>query len=125
MGHELTHHPDQFASDPVSPRHTPTDPMLFRGGAIVLVALLPLLTLTPHVWVPATAVAILVVVLFAVRRRSALRLSLVPWRALGIAIALVVLFETATHTDSPTSSWLSPGEDTSPRSCCGSRGRAP
>ena len=71
------------------------DRVLFLASAGVLVALLPLLALVRDVWVPATAAALILIVLFAVRRRQALRLSLVPWQALGLAAALFVIVEAA------------------------------
>lgn len=73
----------------------PSDRVLFWGATGVLVILLPLLTLTHDVWIPATVAALLLVGLFAVRRRHVLRVSLVPWQAIGLAAALFVLVETA------------------------------
>jgi Na+/H+ antiporter NhaD/arsenite permease-like protein len=73
----------------------PSDRVLFWGATGVLVVLLPLLTLTHDVWIPASAAALLLVGLFAVRRRHVLRPSLVPWQAIGLAAALFVLVETA------------------------------
>ncbi|MFE7508277.1 SLC13 family permease [Promicromonospora sp. NPDC057488] len=84
-----------FSTYQVPPQRVPADPVLFWGAALVLLVLLPLLAFTPHVWVPATAAAVVLAVLFLVRRRSALRPALVPWQALGIAGSLFVLVETA------------------------------
>lgn len=84
-----------FGSYSVSPRRDSADPVLFWGTAVVLVVLLPLLAFAAEVWIPATAAAAIAVTLFALRRREALRLTLVPWRALGIAVSLFVIFETA------------------------------
>lgn len=77
------------------PRSAPSDPVLFWGAAGVLVLLLPLLALVSEVWMPAAVAAVILVVLFAIRRRHVLRLALVPWRALALAVALFVLVETA------------------------------
>jgi arsenical pump membrane protein len=71
------------------------DRILLMVASIVTLVLLPMLVLTTEVWIPAAAAALVLVVLFAVRRRTALRLGLVPWQALGIALALFVLVETA------------------------------
>ncbi|WP_449407409.1 SLC13 family permease [Microbacterium maritypicum] len=73
----------------------PSDRVLYWGATGILLALLPLLALTHDVWIPATAAAVLLIVLFAVRRPHVLRLSLVPWQAIGLATALFVLVETA------------------------------
>lgn len=79
----------------VPPRRTPADGPLFWVSAVVLAALLPALALTPHVWVPAAIAAIALLGVVVVRRRHVLRLSLVPWQALAIAISLFVLVEAA------------------------------
>lgn len=73
----------------------PSDGVLFWGAAGVLVVLMPVLALTHDVWIPATAAAIALIVLFAVRRRHVLRSSLVPWQAIGLAAALFVIVEAA------------------------------
>lgn len=91
----VVHRRTLFASYRVPPRGTASDRTLFWGAAGVLIVLLPLLTLTHDVWIPAAAAALLLLALFAVRRRHVLRLSLVPWQALGLAAALFVLVETA------------------------------
>lgn len=72
-----------------------SDRVLFWGAAGILLVLMPLLALTHDVWIPATIAAVLLVGLFAVRRRHVLRPSLVPWQAIGLATALFVLVETA------------------------------
>ncbi|MFI6423980.1 SLC13 family permease [Promicromonospora sp. NPDC050880] len=84
-----------FSTYQVPAQRVPSDPVLFWGAGLVLLVLLPLLAVTPHVWVPATAAVVVLVVLFLVRRRSALRPALVPWQALGLAASLFVLVETA------------------------------
>lgn len=91
----IVHRRTLFGGYRVPPPGTPSDRTLFWGAAAVLIVLLPLLTLTHDVWIPASAAALLMIVLFAVRRRHVLRLSLVPWQALGLAAALFVLVETA------------------------------
>lgn len=91
----VVHRRTLFGSYQVPRTARPSDRHLFWGAAAVLIVLLPLLTLTHDVWIPATAAALLMLVLFAIRRRHVLRLSLVPWQALGLAAALFVLVETA------------------------------
>ncbi|MFS0912261.1 SLC13 family permease [Microbacterium sp. 179-I 3D2 NHS] len=73
----------------------PSDRVLFWGSSGILLALMPLLALTHDVWIPATAAAVLLVALFAVRRPHVLRVTLVPWQAIGLATALFVLVQTA------------------------------
>lgn len=73
----------------------PSDRVLFWGAAGVLLLLMPLLALTHDVWIPATVAAVSLIVLFGIRRRHVLRLSLVPWQAIGLAGALFVVVETA------------------------------
>ncbi|WP_308010774.1 SLC13 family permease [Streptomyces sp. AC495_CC817] len=91
----LRHRRALFGAYRVPSPALPADRVLFWSAAAVLLALLPLLAVVPEVWIPATAAAAVLVVLFAVRRRHVLRLSLVPWRALALAGALFVLVETA------------------------------
>ncbi|MFJ6533640.1 SLC13 family permease [Microbacterium sp. NPDC091662] len=73
----------------------PADPTLFWSATGILLVLMPLLALTHDVWIPATVAALALICLFAVRRRRALRLSLVPWQALALAASLFVLVEAA------------------------------
>ncbi|MDQ0727093.1 SLC13 family permease [Microbacterium sp. W4I20] len=91
----VVHRRTLFGAYRVPQPGTPSDPVLFWGAVAVLIVLLPLLTLTHDVWIPASAAALLLLVLFAVRRRHVLRLGLVPWSAVGLAAALFVLVETA------------------------------
>ena len=91
----VVHRRTLFGAYRVPQPGTPSDRVLFWGAVGVLVVLLPLLTLTHDVWIPATVAALSMLVLFAVRRRHVLRLGLVPWQALGLAAALFVLVETA------------------------------
>ena len=94
----------------------PADPTLFWSATGILLVLMPLLALTHDVWIPATVAALALIVLFAVRRRRVLRLSLVPWQAIALAASLFVLVEAA-HAQglldfltSPTASGDSPGD---------------
>ena len=84
-----------FGTYTAPPQAQPADRVLLLASAAVLVALLPLLALVRDVWIPATAAALILIVLFAFRSRRALRLSLVPWQALGLAAALFVIVEAA------------------------------
>ena len=91
----VAHRRTLFGAYRVPQPGTPSDRVLFWGAVGVLVVLLPLLTFTHDVWIPATVAALSMLALFAVRRRHVLRLGLVPWQALGLAAALFVLVETA------------------------------
>jgi Na+/H+ antiporter NhaD/arsenite permease-like protein len=80
----------------VSPKPTPVaDRPLLVYAAIVVVVLLPMLVSGIEVAIVAGAAALLLLGAFVVRDRGAIRLSLVPWQALGIAAGLFVLVETA------------------------------
>ncbi|MFB2598876.1 SLC13 family permease [Herbiconiux sp. P17] len=80
----------------VAPERTEiSDRPLLLYCAIVVVALLPLLVSGLPVAIVAGAAAVLLLAAFLVRDRSAIRPSLIPWQALGIAAGLFVLVETA------------------------------
>lgn len=61
------------------------DPLLLRVSAIVTVALLPLLVIGLHPWIPALAAAVVLVAVYAVRAPRALGIRLVPWSLLLFA----------------------------------------
>jgi len=73
----------------------PSDRVLFWAASGTLLLLMPLLAVTHDVWIPATVAALVLIVVFGIRRRHVLRLSLVPWQAIGLAAALFVVVETA------------------------------
>ncbi|WP_197065965.1 SLC13 family permease [Microbacterium sp. MEJ108Y] len=73
----------------------PSDRVLFWAASGILLLLMPLLAVTHDVWIPATVAALVLIVVFGIRRRHVLRLSLVPWQAIGLAAALFVVVETA------------------------------
>ncbi|MEV4432981.1 SLC13 family permease [Streptomyces sp. NPDC049585] len=78
---------------PVAPR--PRDPVLFRVCALACTGfLLAILVDAVALWVASAAATALAVVAFAVRRRSVLRLSLVPWRLLVLVPGLFLVVET-------------------------------
>ncbi|MGJ0390376.1 SLC13 family permease [Microbacterium sp. CGR1] len=91
----LRHRRTLFGGYRVPSGGQPSDRILFWGAAATLVLLMPLLALTHDVWIPATVAAVILIVLFGIRRRHVLRLSLVPWQAIGLAAALFVVVETA------------------------------
>jgi arsenical pump membrane protein len=88
-------------------RHAPRDRVLFWSSAIVVAALLPALVSGVAVWIPACTAALILVAVFVLRRRSALRFSLLPWQIVllvaglflvvqaGHAVGLAALLETA------------------------------
>lgn len=73
----------------------PPDRVLFRFGVATLAILLPLLVSGLPVWLPACGAAALLVVVFAVRRRTALSVRLVPWQLVLFASGLFVVVEAA------------------------------
>jgi Na+/H+ antiporter NhaD/arsenite permease-like protein len=76
-----------------SPATAPADRVLFWISAGVLVVLLPLLVTGIPVWIPASAAAIVLAVAFAVRRRTALRVGLLPWQLVLFAGGLFLVVE--------------------------------
>ncbi|MEY9950615.1 SLC13 family permease [Leifsonia sp. EB34] len=69
------------------------DPVLFWTAAAVVVALMPLLVSGIPVWIPASGAAVVLLVLFAVRRRSVLRFGLLPWQLVLLASGLFLFIE--------------------------------
>lgn len=88
----------------VVPARTPVaDAPLLATSAVVVVLLLPLLVSGLPVWMPATAAAIVLLAVFAIRRRGSISIWLVPWRPVAIAFGLFVLVVRRRCTDSPLS----------------------
>ena len=71
----------------------PADRSLFWISAGVLIVLLPLLITGLPVWLPTSAAALLLAVAFTIRRRSALRFSLIPWQLVIFASGLFLVVE--------------------------------
>ena len=69
------------------------DRPLFVISAVALAVLLPLLVTGLPVWMPASAVALVLAVVFGIRRRSALRFSLLPWQLVLFAGGLFLVVE--------------------------------
>jgi Na+/H+ antiporter NhaD/arsenite permease-like protein len=69
------------------------DRPLFVLSAVVVAALLPLLVSGLPVWIPASAAALVLLVAFAARRRSTLRIGLVPWQLVLFASGLFLVVE--------------------------------
>jgi len=69
------------------------DPVLFWIAAAVVVALMPLLVSGIPVWMPASGAAVVLLAVFAVRRRSVLRFGLVPWQLVLLASGLFLFIE--------------------------------
>lgn len=69
------------------------DPVLFWIAAAVVVALMPLLVSGIPVWMPASGAAVVLLAVFAVRRRSVLRFGLLPWQLVLLASGLFLFIE--------------------------------
>ncbi|MES1169793.1 MAG: SLC13 family permease, partial [Leifsonia sp.] len=80
----------RFEPGPVTPAGDSA--LLWISGG-VLVVLLPLLVTGIPVWIPATAAALVLVVVFAIRRRRTLRFGLVPWQLVLFASGLFLVVE--------------------------------
>jgi arsenical pump membrane protein len=71
------------------------DPVLLWASAIVVVALLPALVSGIPVWMSALSGAAILAAFFCVRRRSVLRLSLLPWQLVLFACGLFLVVGSA------------------------------
>lgn len=92
----LAHRTDLAAHYRIAPRHAASDdPVLFRAAVIVVAVLIPLLVSGLPVWMPASAAAATLTVVFLARRRAVVRPGLVPWRLLlfagGLLLAVAVV----------------------------------
>ena len=67
--------------------------MLLYDSAGVMLLLLPALVSGIPVYLPAAAAAVVLLVLFLWRRRSALRWSMIPWRPLMLTVGLFMVVE--------------------------------
>lgn len=72
-----------------------SDRVLLVASAVVVLLLLPALVSGIAVWVPATVGAVVLLGFFAVRKRSVLRFSLVPWQLVLLASGLFLVVEAA------------------------------
>ncbi|AOR31813.1 arsenic transporter [Streptomyces fodineus] len=75
--------------------HRPADPVLFRACALACAGfLLAILVADVPLWTASGTAALVAVAAFAVRQRSALRLSLIPWRLLVMVPGMFLVVET-------------------------------
>ena len=77
------------------PSDAAPDRVLLVTSAVVVVALLPLLVSGLPVWMPALGGAVVLVVAFVVRQRSALRFGMLPWQLMLLAGGLFLVVEAA------------------------------
>lgn len=73
----------------------PTDTVLFATSALVVVALVPALVSGVEVWIPAVTAAVVLIVVFGIRRPATLRFSIVPWQVVLLASGLFLVVEAA------------------------------
>ncbi len=71
------------------------DRVLLVTSAIVVVALLPLFVSGLPVWMPALGGAVVLVIAFLIRRRTALRFGMLPWQLMLLAGGLFLVVEAA------------------------------
>lgn len=81
------------------PANTPVDPVLFWINSGMLMALLPLLVSGLPPWLPSSAAALALVIAFAARRPTALRIALVPWQLVVFASGLFLVVEASQALD--------------------------
>ncbi|MFI9252779.1 SLC13 family permease [Streptomyces sp. NPDC053069] len=75
--------------------HRPADPVLFRACALACAGfLLAILVADVPLWTASATAALVAVAAFGVRQRSALRLSLIPWRLLVMVPGMFLVVET-------------------------------
>ncbi|MFK0005832.1 SLC13 family permease [Paenarthrobacter sp. NPDC090520] len=79
----------------------PTDRVLLLASAIVLALLLPALVSGLPLWLSATAAAVVLLVMFAIRRRRSLTIQLVPWSLLLFAAGLFLVVEATRYLGLP------------------------
>ena len=77
----------------VGESEAPADRMLLIASAIVVALLLPALVSGVAVWIPSSVAAVELTVLFAVRRRAALRFALLPWQIVLLAAGLFLVVQ--------------------------------
>jgi arsenical pump membrane protein len=77
-------------------RSAPADHVLLWASAIVVVSILPVLVTGVPVWIPAVSGAVVLLVFFAVRRRSEIRFALIPWQLVLFAAGLFLVVAAAT-----------------------------
>lgn len=90
----LTHRRSLSARFERQPVEAEPDRVLTIGAGVVVAMLVPALVSGIEVWIPASVAAALLLVLVAVRRRPALRWSLVPWQIVALAVGLFLVVET-------------------------------
>jgi len=69
------------------------EPVLFRWASATVATLIPLLVSGLPVWMPASAAALVLGVVFAVRQPRSLRLGLIPWRLMVFVCGLFLTVE--------------------------------
>jgi len=69
------------------------DRVLFWISDAVVVALIPLLVSGLPVWLPTTIAALVLAVVFLIRRRGVLRFGLLPWQLVLLALGLFLFIE--------------------------------
>lgn len=69
------------------------DKVLLVGSAVVLLMLLPALISGVPIWIPAGAAALVLVVMFAIRRPKVLKVTLIPWSLLLFTCGLFLVVE--------------------------------
>jgi Na+/H+ antiporter NhaD/arsenite permease-like protein len=86
---ELTRRYEPTIGEPIR------DVVLFRSSVAVLVVLVPALVSGLEVWIPALSAAVVLAIVFAVRRRTVLRFSLLPWQLVLFAGGLFLTVDAA------------------------------
>lgn len=75
-------------------KHSSSDPVLFWVSAVVLICLLPALVSGIPVEIPAVIAAVVLLLIFAIRRRDQLSWSMVPAQPLLLTVGLFIVIQT-------------------------------
>lgn len=73
----------------------PRDQILSVVATTVLVVLLPLLVIGIPVWIPSVTAALVLLIVFAIRRPGVVRVGLLPWGVLAFALGLFLVVDAA------------------------------
>jgi Na+/H+ antiporter NhaD/arsenite permease-like protein len=93
--------PTRAAGTSGAPTTRARDGALLGLSAVVLCVLLPALVAGLPVWIPSSAAALVLIVVFLFRRRDAITLSLIPWPLLLFATGLFLVMQALQNVGLP------------------------
>lgn len=87
---------------PHSAQAAPADKVLLSAASVVLLLLLPVLVSGVAIWIPAGAAAVILAVVFALRRPKVLTVTLIPWSLLLFTCGLFLVVEASRYLGAST-----------------------